>query len=352
MKIDDLIKVASDFPFPVIGEIELADEILDLEQSPQLISYLSPSNIRWKYNAEIIGKDGSIIKTNGNELADKKFLIRTPIQKRQLGWDFILDTKSIQKLLLDLIPCEEGEGYLNPSPWIRKDWIESKKIIMAPGEVTITPQFRDHELIKEESGTIKLDSNFYNPKYYYLNPFIISSSSSVEGKSNFFSLELDNCISFVSGSNLSISNNMGSITVNADSQVIITRSRTWNESKPYEIVWNLRTPIIKLNCKPKYRVSLYSIYPSGIIPFWINYDKGELKLGLVNLNKEPILSDFSLAGRITKALILDSHGKITDELEPEFDRVKIPIRSLGITFVKLEVKKLLDPLLRRKIITI
>lgn len=128
MKIDDLIKVASDFPFPVIGEIELDDEILDLEQSPQLISYLSPSNITWKYNAEIIGKDGSVIKTNGNELDDKKFLIRTPIQKRQLGWDFILDTKSIQKLLLDLIPCEEGEGYLNPLHGLERIGLKTRKL--------------------------------------------------------------------------------------------------------------------------------------------------------------------------------------------------------------------------------
>ncbi|MDT7875583.1 hypothetical protein DDW09_00610 [Sulfolobus sp. SCGC AB-777_L09] len=349
MKLDDLIKVAADFPFPKIKRVEIEDEILNLEQSPQLLSFIS-EEIEWKRNAEIIGPDGTKINTIGK---GEKAYIRTPLEKTQLGWNFKIDVNSLKRLIVDLIPCKEGESYFNPSPWDRIDWIENKRVYMRSGELTENPESEE----KKEKykiiilrGKDKLNLGFLNPTYYYLNPFFIGSSEKVNGVSNLFSIELTKTYSLISKSPFKLENIEGTLHIEGNDEIMVIESDNWKEVKPYQIAWNLQNPIIKLDCKPTFRLPLYYIYPAGVIPFFLRYNNGELIMGLVNINPDPIIFTFNISGRIISTEILDPQGNLKEELNTEFDRVRIPIRRYGIQFVRIKIKKMLESFLKRKII--
>ncbi|BCU71173.1 hypothetical protein [Stygiolobus caldivivus] len=352
MKPDDLLKVATEYPLPNIPAVELEDQDLMIEQLPQLISYLNPSRISWKENAKIIGPDEtSIVTINENKKDDEIVYIRTPIKKIQMGWDFKINTHDLEMLIQDLINCKEGESYFNPSPWVRKDWIDDKKIIMENGEITPVDSIRtkEHELEKR-TPPFSFDTKFYNPIYYYLNPFMLNSSEHINGKSNSYSLELSGTITFASAQEITLSKENTLVKVEGNSDIIISKSNHWKESKPYELVWNLKVPVMRLNCKPPFRLSLYKIYPSGVLPFLLKYKDHDLTLGLVNLNDEPVMAHIMLSARISSAYIINGQGIEVEKIESEFDRVRIPIRKNGIIYIRLTVKKLLESFLKRKII--
>ena len=353
MKPNDLLKVAADYPLPYFPIVELEESDLNIEQLPQLLNYLSPEKIFWREYAKIIGPDGSSVTTSMSLRNDTEpIYVRTPIKKEQRGWDFKINSEVLVGLIRDLINCKEGESYFNPSPWTRKDWLEGKKVIMESGELTTIDglKFREHELDKK-TPPFSIDIPFYNPTYYYMNPFILNFDEKVDGKSNFFSVELHKAITFATASEIVLSKDNRSLRVEGSSEVIVTKSTTWKEAKPYELVWNLKVPIIHLDCKPPFNLSLYKLYPSGIVPFLFRYKNYELTLGLVNLNDEPVIANLILSARISSASILDGKGNEAEKIEPEFDRVKIPIRKNGIIYVKLTLRKLLESFLKRKIIS-
>ncbi|MEM0373963.1 MAG: hypothetical protein QXV69_02895 [Sulfolobaceae archaeon] len=362
-KIDELIKVAAEFPIRKLEEISLTEELLYIDQLPQLLKLLSVKKIKWNFNAKIIGPDGTVINTLGDD-NDKTFLVKTPIKRIPIGW-FIPKIKEneIKDMIYDLIPCKEGTSYFNPSMWQRLE-VEKREggkvnIInnlfkFSAGEITETPRkFEREEGIEinlYENGDLKLDTRMYNPTFYYLNPFFIGSTESLEfGRSNFFCISLDSTISIISNDPFFIEFRDGLAKAYGNLFLVI-RSKSWKEIKPHLLTWDMRNKIIELDCKPPFRISLYKIEPPWAIPFYISYSTGKLRLGLINLSEYDMIFTFSIAGRITYAKVLNSAGNETENLNVEFDRVKIPIRMFGIVFVEIGVKRLLESFLRRKMI--
>lgn len=354
MKIDDLLtKVAADFPIKQEDRIKLNEDqrILSLEQFPQLLSLFNPKEIIWDYNSIIIGPDGTQIETK-NGKNDKLLYFLSPIYEPiAIGWNLKIDTKSIKSMIYDLLPCKEGESYFNPSFWPREDIEENKWISMESGEINDKLRMKDEKEIKIYENEVVLDIGYVNPIYTYLNPFFISQSKKYEGKSEFFSITLKETYTLVGENKLEIKNEMGKIKVLTEGKFVLLKASSWKEAKPYEIAWNLKNKIVKLDCKLQYPISLYKIYPSGIIPFLFKYENGSLTLGLANLNEVPIIANLIFAARIEEAYILSPQGQEVEKLNAEFDRIKLPIRRFGIIFIRLKIKKLLESFLKRKIIT-
>lgn len=351
MKIDDLLKVASDFPLPSYKRVEIDDEtLLSLEQLPQLLKLLNPESILWNYNSIIIGPDGTQIETIGKQNNNKKYFFLSPLYESSIGWNIHLDLNQIVKMIYDLLPCREGESYFNPSFWVREDIVNGKKIFMESGEINEKLKERESSLTFYEKE-VKLELGYVNPIYTFLNPFIISHSKKILGKSEFYSLTMNETYSFIGEDKLEIQNNMGTIKVESLGKIAAIRSKTWKEAKPYEIYWNMKNKIKKIDCKLSFPISFYKIYPSGIIPFFLRYENNTLTLGLINLNDNPIIANLILAARIEDVSILSPQGNETEKLNSEFDRVKIPIRKFGVLYVRLKVKKLLESFLKRKIIS-
>ncbi|MBP1358254.1 MAG: hypothetical protein JZD40_07210, partial [Sulfolobus sp.] len=171
------------------------------------------------------------------------------------------------------------------------------------------------------------------------------------GKSEFFSISLKDTYTLVGENKLEIQNELGRIKVISEGKIIMKKTSSWKEAKPYELVWNLKNKIERIDCKTQFPVSLYKIYPSGILPFFINYKENSLVLGLINLNELPVITNLILTARIEEAFILSPQGKEIEKLSSEFDRIRVPIRRFGIIFLKLKIKKLLDSFIKRKIIT-
>ncbi|BFH74318.1 hypothetical protein SJAV_22620 [Sulfurisphaera javensis] len=349
MKLDDLLKVAADFPLPEIKKIYVDDDIFYLEQSPQLLSLLNPDQIFWKYNSIIIGPDGTQIETIGKENTSKYFYL-SPINELQIGWDLKVNTNELVKLIYDILPCKEGESYFNPSFWNREDIFDGKKIFMESGEINEKLREKEHTLSFYENN-LTLDTGYINPFYVYLNPFIINQSKELHGKSEFFSVSLKETFNIVGENKLKLINDKGLLKVETLGRIVVVKSKTWKEAKPYEVTWNLKNKVLKIDCKLPFPISLYKAYPSGIIPFFIKYDNNQLILGLVNLNDFPAIANLLLSARIEDAYILSPQGKEIEKLNPEFDRIKIPMRKFGIIYVKLKIKRLLESFLKRKIIS-
>ncbi|MBB5252548.1 hypothetical protein [Sulfurisphaera ohwakuensis] len=350
MKLDDLLKVASDFPIQKVRKISVSDDIFSIEQAPQLISLLNPEEIEWKHNSIIIGPDGTEIQTRGSK-RDKEYYYLSPIYESQIGWNLELSSiKSLENMIYDLLPCKEGESYFNPSFWYREDIIENKNIVMESGEINEKLRERNHKLTFYDNN-LSLELGYVNPLYTYLNPFIISQSKKIIGKSEFFSISLKETYTVIGENKLYLENNNGYIKVESNGKIALMKSITWKETKPYEIVWNLKNKVQRVDCKLPFPISLYKLYPAGILPFFIKYENHTLTLGLINLNETPIVVNLVLAARIEEANLLSPQGEEIEKLNPEFDRIKIPIRKLGIVYIRLKIRKLLESFLKRKIIS-
>jgi len=320
----------STYPFEVYNKVIITDEDLSIEQLPQLLNLSKPKEIEWKYNAKIIGPDESYIETIGE---GNKVLVRTPLILKSIPWNYNrLDIYSIKKMIFDLIPCNEGNGYINPSPWERDQ--------LKPGEIT------DHYIAKENlKNEIKINTGFYNPSFIFLNPFFIQLSSKPVNSSSFICIELDKTLCIISSRPIKLDFDKGKVIAEG-MDLLVEYGRNWKEIKPHRISWNLSNPVIDIDCKPKYNISLYRIEPSSIIPLFINYNNGELILELINMSDIPVISTLYLAARILEAEILDENEKIMTE----FDRVKIPFRKWGIHIIRLKIRKLIEQYLKRKII--
>mgnify|MGYP001772482552 CR=1 FL=1 len=354
MKIDDLlVKVAADFPIKQEDKIDLKEDekILSLDQAPQLLSLFSPKEITWDYNSIIIGPDGTQIETK-NGKNDKLLYFLSPVYEPvAVGWDLKINTKSIINMIYDLLPCKEGESYFNPSFWPREDIEENKKVIMDSGEINEKLRPKNEKGIEFYENELLLDTGYVNPLYTYLNPFFISQSKKYEGKSEFFSITLKETYTLVGENKLEIKNELGKIKATTKGKLAFIKTSSWKEARPYEISWNLKNKIEKLDCKTEFPISLYKIYPSGIIPFFFKYNNNNLILGLLNLNEVPVITNLILAARIEEAYILSPQGQESEKLNTEFDRIKIPIKRFGIIFIRLKIRKLLESFLKRKIIT-
>jgi len=320
----------STYPIEVNYNVKITDEDLSIEQLPQLLNLSKSNKIEWRYNAKIIGPDESYIETIGE---GDKIIVRTPLILKSVPWNYSrLDIYSIKRMIFDLIPCSEGEGFINPSPWERDQ--------LKPGE--ITDHYTARENLQEE---IKIDTRFYNPFFIFLNPFFIQLSYKPIDRSSFICIELDKTLCIISSQPLNLNFDKGK-AIAEGKNLVIESGRNWKEIKPHRISWNLSNPIIDIDCKPRYNISLYRIEPSSIIPLFIKYDNGELILELINMSDIPVISTLYLTARILEAEILDENEKIMTE----FDRVKIPFRKWGIHIIRLKIRKLIEQYLKRKII--
>ncbi|WP_252896530.1 hypothetical protein [Metallosphaera hakonensis] len=138
--------------------------------------------------------------------------------------------------------------------------------------------------------------------------------------------------------------------VKLDREVKVTKSTSWKEAKPHRLAWDVMNPVLDLDCKPKFKVSLFRIEPSSVVPVFLKYDGG-INMGLLNMDDRPVISNIYLAARITSASITDPRSMVEEGMEPEFDRIRVPIRRWGYLSIHLEVKRLLEGLLKRKIIS-
>jgi hypothetical protein len=222
-------------PFANIDTVKLSDEDLNIALS-------NAKKVLWKYKAKIIGVDGSEILAEGEDIIKGPFVVLTPLEINAIPWSFTkINEKSLINLVKDLIPCNEGEGYFNPSPWDRKALIDEKWYYFRPGEITekLNIPTQGYEL-----AGYKIESNFYNPKFYFLNPFYIEESRYPISASSFVSLQSDTALSIISSDPFNIKFDLGKIEIESERQVYVIKSRIWKEIKPARISWDLKNNII------------------------------------------------------------------------------------------------------------
>ncbi|AAK41211.1 hypothetical protein SULI_09775 [Saccharolobus solfataricus] len=346
MKLDDIIKVAAEYPFKTLSEnIELQDDMLSIEQLPQLLTIGGVKRVKWKYKAKILGPDLSTILTEGTE-NEEELIIRTPLHKVSIPWIFTrLDTDSLKKLVEYLIPCKEGISLFNISPWPRYYFMQNRIIELKEGEIG-NGRNVSLENIKLTENQISINTRFVNPKFFYMNPYYIESSYNPIRNTFAASLELTEAYSFVSNSLMDLEFELGKISVEANGKILVSKTRTFTESKLHRLLWDMTNDVIEIECNPQFPLSLYRIEPSSIIPLYMKFDEKTniLQIVLENFSDKPVIATVYISARITKIL------KPNNTLTTEYDRVKIPIRRWGIINLELEIKKLPDLLLKRKAI--
>ncbi len=306
---------------------------LDLEQLPQLVK-LAGVQIN-DGNFTLYGPDGTVIRVGSGRPE-----IKTPLHKRVIPWKFPrIDLDSLQELTNYLLKCEEGESLFNPSPWERDG--------MKPGEVKAKG---DNEENTRGESTLEVDTGMLNPVIHYLNPFIVQEVEGTyfQGETHFVSLSINHSITFVSSVPAKVTFRDGIVKVEGkDILQIITEE--WVRAKPLMRLWDLINKKIYLHCKYKFPISLYRIQPSCVIPLDMRFEGGNFSIILENFSNRPVMSTFFVAGRITEAFIADLGGRELERLNVDYDRVNIPMRRWGISYVRMKIKPLPEILLKKKI---
>jgi len=326
--------------------VEIEGELLGVEQLPQL-ARVTGTVLSWRRSLTLIGPDGSAVRVLGQ---GEPMNALAPLQEIQIPWTFPkLDYDSLVSMARDLIPCGEGRGFLNPSPWERAAILDGKEVTLGPGEMG-----GDAE-IGEERGvsSIKLYTGFYNVHLHHLNPLYIQDlgqASSIKLKSYLTSLQNTFGITVVSRSPFDLEFEDGELKVQGGDLKLI-KSNDWKEAKPHRLAWDSINEVLTMDCQPKYRVSLLKIEPSSVLPVYIRYEDFKAELGLLNLNDRPVISTLYLPARITSAKVRNFDEGKWENLESEFDRVRIPITKWGLSLVYIELRRLLEQLLKKKIIS-
>ncbi|QGA54380.1 hypothetical protein GFS03_07235 [Sulfolobus sp. E5-1-F] len=347
MKLDDIIKVAAEYPFKNLSEnIELQDEMLSIEQLPQLLTIGGVKRIKWKYKAKILGPDLSTISTEGEENSEE-LIMRTPLNKTSIPWTFTrLDTNSLKKLVEYLIPCKEGTSLFNVSPWSRYYFTRNRTIELKEGEIGNGRNVEMQGNMKLVENQISINTKFLNPQFFYINPYYIESDYNSVFNTFAASLELTEAYSFVSNSLLDLKFELGKISVETNGKILVSKTKTFAESKIHRLLWDMMNDVIEIDCSPQFPLSLYRIEPSAVVPLYIKFDEKTniLQMVLENFSNNPVIATVYLSARITKII------KPNNTITTEYDRIKIPIRRWGIINLELEIKKLPDLLLKRKAI--
>ncbi|ADX82585.1 hypothetical protein [Saccharolobus islandicus] len=346
MKLDDITKVAAEYPFKNLSEnIELQDDMLNIEQLPQLLTIGGVKRVKWKYKAKILGPDLSTISTEGGE-NNEELIMRTPLNKTSIPWTFTrLDTNSLKKLVEYLAPCKEGTSLFNISPWPRYHFTQNRTIELKEGEIG-NGRNVEIENIKLEENHININTKFLNPQFFYINPYYIESGYNSIDNTFATSLELTETYSFVSNSLLDLKFELGKVSVETNGKILVSKTKNFAEAKLHRLLWDMTNEVIEIECSPQFPLSLYRIEPSAVIPLHIKFDEKSniLQMVLENFSDKPVIATLYVSARITKII------KPNNTMTTEYDRVKIPIRRWGIVNLELEIKKLPDLLLKRKAI--
>ncbi len=312
-------------------EPKIEEPDLDLEQLPQLINLLG---VKVEGDFTIYGPDGSSVVSGRG-----KPEIRTPLNKRVITWDFPkIDADSLREIAMHLVKCEEGESTFNPSPWERDG--------MSPGELSE----RKTESETPDRTSIEIESGMLNPVVHYLNPFFIQEieGKRFEGITHFASFSMRRSITVISSTPARFRLDEGVIKVEGKN-LIQVESNEWAQSKPVMKLWDLKNGLLNLECRYKHPISLYRIQPSCVIPLLIKYEDESIFMVLENFSSRVVISTFFVSGRITEACISDLNGNCVESINPDYDRLNIPLRRWGITPVKLKVRPLPEILLKKKI---
>ncbi|BDB97802.1 hypothetical protein [Saccharolobus caldissimus] len=348
MNIDDIIKVASEYPYKNLGDnVKLEDQFLNLEQLPQLLNISGVKNVIWKYKAKIIGPDLSIIKTATEKENDTELLIRTPVNKISIPWIFNkINQKVLRKLVEYLIPCKEGTSLFNISAWERYYFRDNSIIELKEGEVGDGRSLKDNINMKIEDKATVIDTGFFNPQFSYINPYYIQISDKLPENTYGISIELDGAFSIVSDSILTLDFKLGKIKAESNGKILVIKTKTTAEAKLHRLLWDITNNVIELDCKPPFPLSIYRIEPSSVIPLYINFNEkmGILDMIIENFSEKPVIATLYLASRISKIIEPKNISSL------EYDRIRVPIRRWGILHISLEIKRLPDLLLKRKAI--
>ncbi|WP_338601634.1 hypothetical protein V6M85_00535 [Sulfolobus tengchongensis] len=346
MNLDDVIKVAAEYPFRNLNEeIELEDNLLNIAQLPQLLTIGGVKKVKWKYKAKIIGPDLSTIVTDGDKNTEE-LIIRTPLMKLSFPWSFNkIDDKSLEKLVEYLLPCKEGTSLFNISPWPRYVFNGNEIIELKEGEIGNGRKTKI-ENIRLEENQVTINTRFLNPQFFYINPFYIENDNKPLEKTYAMSVELTEAYSLVSNSIMDLRFDLGKIHAETNGKILISKTKTSTEAKLHRLLWEMINNVLELDCKPPFPISLYRIEPSSVVPLYIRFDDKTDRLEMIieNFSDRPVIATIYFSARISKIL------EPNDIVQGEYDRVKIPIRRWGITSLLLEIKKLPDLLLKRKAI--
>ncbi|MEM3801934.1 MAG: hypothetical protein QW183_03760 [Saccharolobus sp.] len=346
MSIDDIVEVPAKYPYKALNNnIELKDELLNLEQLPQLLTIGGVKNIKWKYKSKIIGPDLSIIQTDGE--GEYELVVKTPLNKVSIPWTFSkVDHKTFLKLIEYLVPCKEGNSLVNLSPWTRY-YIQKDRIIeLREGEIGNGRNVDEKREIKVEDKKLVIDTHFLNPQISYINPYYIQKTDKYIESTYGISIELDKAYSIVSNSILNLNFDLGKIKAESDDKILLLKTKTTEEAKLNRLAWDIINDVTEIECKPPFQLSLYRIEPASITPLYVSFNENAKTLTIIleNFSNRPVISTLYLSARISKVI------EPSNIISYEYDRVKIPIRRWGIVGVVLEIKRLPDLLLKRKAI--
>jgi hypothetical protein len=339
--------VATDLFLPIRrgGKVRLKEEDLMVEQLPLFLSLSRPDEISWRYRAEIVGPDGTSIMVNGEEV-DGELLVETPVAVTQLPWEFPkIGAESLSLMISYLIPNTEGESFFNPSPWAAKVKVEDMELSMEAGEISSSPKQTKR---KDSFHELKLRTGFYNPTFHFQNPLFVNYSKEVTGRSTWFSVEsCGKAIALASPSPITLEHDLAHLRAESREEIVVLRGKNWKEVKPYRISWSMKNPPVKLDVKPVFNLSLYTLEPSSVVPMLMKFEEGKLKLTLVNMSDNAVMANFRVAARVTQAKVL---YPAEEEIVPEFNVVKVPIRRWGLVHLELSLRPLLEGLLKRFIL--
>ncbi|BCU68582.1 hypothetical protein HS7_20190 [Sulfolobales archaeon HS-7] len=336
--IEDMIEaVATDTPITNLEEIKLEDFDLNVDQLPLILLENGINEIFWERNAIIIGPDGSRIRSLGQGDLIK---VRTPVSPSSIPWKIPkLDKTALTELVEYLLPVREGQSYLNPAPW-DTDFARLDRSLYAFRAGEISTNLRESEE-KLEADEISITTPFYNPEIRFQNPLFIQTNRIYNGRTSWLEIKLDNEGIFAASESLMEYEFVRGTLHLSGKDLVVKKYDKYPQDSPLRTAWSLSNEIIELDFEPKASYQLFSLIPSSVIPIHLSFVGGNVKLKLLNLSGSPVIAELRIAARILKASVNN------EEIIPEFDTIKVPIRRWGIAKVEMKVVRIVESLLKK-----
>ncbi len=322
--LDEMIKVAAETS-------KLTDDLLRLEQLPQIIKYFGLELRHERYN--LVGPDGTVIPSEG----DRNLYAYTPLIDEPIGWSFPrVEFKGVKEALNELLRCEEGGSTIAFNPW------EVKMNGFKIGPFALNVDINSLDAWKTQNTKI----SYINPNIEILTPFFRRKIKRKEfccTEVAVFDPDSNERIAAVSDTAFGFRIDEGVISF--DREVLVISGSSIPDA--YKLAWLLRNPGTEVDCKPKFATYLVRLTPDTVFPLKYEFENGTLSITLVNLDSHPHLVTVMGAFRVRSARLVNLNGE-SENLNSEFDRVKFVLGRWKIAKLDLEVVPLIEKYLIKK----
>jgi len=204
--------------------------------------------------------------------------------------------------------------------------------------------------------SIQYDHEYYNVNVFFQQPFCIVNSiySNVEVESQFICIALNSkVISLASSNPVKVHIKPGSLIVKGYGELYVELSKNSIPlAKVLGITWSLiNKPTILKNYRSVVKtIKLLELRPYDVLIYKVKAKAQDMEVDaffhLINFSNEFRLIEMYIPAKIIKSLLYSLDYRLIEELEPEYNIIRIPLSPWSYRILELKLRRLPELLLK------